>query len=84
MSKSAKKRLAAPNATPAPAITPVQSTAGVVKRQKRDPGSKQSRVIAMLQAPAGLELRLAKRISRPIVRLDRRIYDYLSTHLSDR
>jgi len=44
MSKSAKKRTVALSAKPA---------AGNVKPQKSNPGSKQARVIAMLQSPAG-------------------------------
>jgi Protein of unknown function (DUF3489) len=45
MSKSAKKRSAASSAGPVPAAKPSQ--------QNAKPGSKQSRVIAMLQSPAG-------------------------------
>ena len=54
MSKSAKlakKRTVASSATPA--AKPVQQPTGDVNAQKGDPGSKQSRVIAMLQSPAG-------------------------------
>jgi hypothetical protein len=35
---------------------PAQSAAGVAKRQNSDPGSKQSRVIAMLKSPAGVTI----------------------------
>ena len=38
---------------PAAVAKPVQSAAGVAKRPNSDRGSKQSRVIAMLQSPAG-------------------------------
>ena len=51
MSKSAKKRTVASSAKPV--AKPTQQPAGNVKAQKGDPGSKQSRVIAMLQSPAG-------------------------------
>ena len=53
MSKSPKKRTAASSATPVPVAKPAQTTAGDVKGRKGDPGSKQSRVIAMLQSPTG-------------------------------
>jgi Protein of unknown function (DUF3489) len=53
MSKSAKKRAAAPAATSATVATPAQFATSVAKRPKGEPGSKQSRVIAMLQSPAG-------------------------------
>jgi hypothetical protein len=49
MSKSTKKRPVESPITPAPAVKPEQSTTDA----KVDPGSKQSRVIAMLQSPAG-------------------------------
>ena len=52
-SKSTKKRPAAASAAPATAAKPVQSSIGSVRNQKADPGSKQSRVIAMLQSPSG-------------------------------
>jgi hypothetical protein len=42
-----------PAATTAPAANSVQSTAGNDSGRKRQPGSKQSRVIAMLLSPAG-------------------------------
>ena len=51
MSKSAKKRTVAPSAKPV--AKPTQQPAGDVKAQKSDSGSKQSRLIAMLQSPAG-------------------------------
>ena len=53
MSKSAKKRPAASSAVPVPATRPAPMAAGGPKRKAADPGSKQSRVIAMLQSPAG-------------------------------
>ena len=52
MSQSTKKRLSASSAMPAPAAKPSQQ-ANDPKTKKADPGSKQSRVIAMLQSPAG-------------------------------
>jgi hypothetical protein len=52
MSKSAKKRTVVSSATPVSVAQP-RSTAGDVKAQKGDSGSKQSRVIALLQSPAG-------------------------------
>jgi hypothetical protein len=52
-STSAKKRTVAPSATPVTVAKPGQSTTGQVTTQKGDPASKQSRVIAMLQSPAG-------------------------------
>src|SRR5205085_5165435 len=39
--------------TPVPAAKPAQSIVGDVKSQKGGPGSKQSRVIAMLQSSTG-------------------------------
>ena len=53
MSKSAKKRLGASAAVPAAAAKPSQQPGGDPKTKKADPGSKQSRVIAMLQSPSG-------------------------------
>ena len=53
MSKSTKKLPAASSAAPIPAAKPAQQTAGNSKITKGDPGSKQSRVIAMLQSPTG-------------------------------
>jgi hypothetical protein len=55
MSKSAKKRSAAPYAAGAAAKAPQQGTVDP-KGEKAEPGSKQSRVIAMLQSPAGRRL----------------------------
>jgi hypothetical protein len=51
MLKAAKKRSSASSAPAAPVAK--QQTAGGPKSGKTDPTSKQSRVIAMLQAPAG-------------------------------
>jgi len=53
MSKSAKKRPVVSSTTPVPAAKPTRSTTDDVKSPKVDPGSKQSRVIAMLQSPTG-------------------------------
>jgi len=53
MSKSAKKRPSASSGAPIPAAKPSQQTAGDPKVKKADTGSKQSRVIAMLQSPTG-------------------------------
>ena len=49
MSKSAKKRPAAPSVTPVPIIRPSQQVA----RNPKIKSSKQSRVIAMLRVPTG-------------------------------
>jgi hypothetical protein len=49
MSKDAKKPPAAPSAAPLPAA----KTADDLNSKKADPGSKQSRVIGMLQSPTG-------------------------------
>src|SRR5437763_11441057 len=51
MSKSAKKRTVASSAKPI--AKPTQQPVGDVKAQKSDSSSKQARVIAMLQSPAG-------------------------------
>jgi hypothetical protein len=51
MSKSAKKRTVTSSAMPV--AKPTQQPASDVQAQKSDSGSKQSRVIAMLQSPAG-------------------------------
>ena len=53
MSKSAKKRAAAPSASPGAATARVPLAKGVAKPPKAEPGSKQSRVIVMLKSPAG-------------------------------
>ena len=53
MSKSAKKRAAAPSASPGAATARVPLAKGVAKPPKAEPGTKQSHVIAMLQSPAG-------------------------------
>jgi hypothetical protein len=53
MSKAAKKRTTAPSTTPVSAAKPSQQATGDVRSDKGDPGSKQSRVIAMLQSPTG-------------------------------
>jgi hypothetical protein len=52
MSKAAKKRTTAPSTTPGPAAKSSQQAAGDVKSDGA-PGSKQSRVLAMLQSPTG-------------------------------
>ena len=56
MPKSAKNRPIASSAAPVPAAKPSQQSAGVSRSKKADSGSKQSRVIAMLQSPAGATL----------------------------
>jgi len=53
MSKSAKKRSAASSAGAGGAAKPSQQTTIDPKGKNAEPGSKQSRVIAMLQSPAG-------------------------------
>jgi Protein of unknown function (DUF3489) len=53
MSKSAKKRPAASSTTPVPASKSSQQLTADPKGEQADPGSKQSRVIAMLRSPAG-------------------------------
>ena len=53
MSKSAKKRPTAPLVTPVSATKPSQQVVRNHKSKKADTGSKQSRVIAMLQSPKG-------------------------------
>ncbi len=52
MSKSANKRPAASSVTPV-AIKPSQQAVRDLKSKEADPGSKQSRVIAMLQSRTG-------------------------------
>jgi hypothetical protein len=52
MSKSVRKRSAAPYAAGGAAKAPQQGTVDP-RGKKAEPGSKQSRVIAMLQSPAG-------------------------------
>jgi hypothetical protein len=53
MSKSVKKRSPASSAAAGGAVKPSQQTTIDPKGNKAEPGSKQSRVIAMLQSPAG-------------------------------
>ena len=53
MSKSTKKRAAAPSASPGAAAARVPLARGVAKPPKAEPGTKQSHVIALLQTPAG-------------------------------
>ena len=52
MSKSVKKRSAVPYAAGGTAKAPQQGTVDL-RGKKAGPGSKQSRVVAMLQSPAG-------------------------------
>ena len=52
MSKSVKKRSAVPYAAGGTAKAPQQGTVDL-RGKKAEPGSKQSRVVAMLQSPAG-------------------------------
>jgi Protein of unknown function (DUF3489) len=53
MSKSAKKRTVISSATSGPVARPAGQTAADSESKKADPGSKQSRVIAMLRSPTG-------------------------------
>ena len=53
MSKSAKKRSPSKSASSASSAKPSRRTAGDAKPENVDSDSKQSRVIAMLQSPAG-------------------------------
>src|SRR5438045_3536779 len=53
MSKSGKKRTIVPSATAVSAAKPVEHAAEDAKSKKADSTSKQSRVIAILQSPAG-------------------------------
>ena len=53
MSKSKKKQSAAKPARPALSAKPSERTASTAKQQCANSGSKQSRVIAMLQSPEG-------------------------------
>jgi uncharacterized protein DUF3489 len=53
MSKSAKKRSPSKSASSAPSAKPSKRIAGDTRPENVNSGSKQSRVIAMLQSPAG-------------------------------
>ena len=53
MTASASKKLALSSTAPAPAAKAAQKPAANAKTNSADPNSKQSRVVAMLQAPAG-------------------------------
>jgi len=53
MSKSAKKRSPSKSASSAPSATPARRTAGDTRPESVNSGSKQSRVITMLESPAG-------------------------------
>jgi hypothetical protein len=53
MSKAARNRSPAKSKSSASSAKPSKRTAGDAKPQRANPGSKQSRVIAMLQSPAG-------------------------------
>ncbi len=53
MSKSAKKQTVISSATSGPVARPAGQTAAESESKKADPGSKQSRVIAMLRSPTG-------------------------------
>jgi hypothetical protein len=53
MSKSAKKRSPSKSASSAPSVKPSGRTAGDTRPENVNSGSKQSRVIAMLQSPVG-------------------------------
>jgi Protein of unknown function (DUF3489) len=52
-SKSAEKLTVASSATPVPTPKPAAHSAGDPKSKTADAGSKQARVIAMLQSPSG-------------------------------
>ena len=56
MSKSSRKRLTAPAVSQGPTVKPSQKTANDPKSKKAIPNSKQSRLIAMLQSPAGVTI----------------------------
>ena len=64
MSKSAKKQTAASPAVPAPAAKLPRQPANESKTKKADPGSKQSRVIAMLQSSAGATIAAMMKATR--------------------
>ena len=53
MSKSAKRRVVAPSATPVVVAKHAQLAASTAKRPKGEPGSKQDSVVAMLKSPVG-------------------------------
>jgi Protein of unknown function (DUF3489) len=53
MSKSPKKRAASSSTAPVPASKPSQQPTADPKSKQTNPGSKQARVIAMLQSPNG-------------------------------
>ena len=53
MSKSAKKRSPSKSASSAPSAKPSRRTVGDTRPENINSGSKQSRVLAMLQSPAG-------------------------------
>ena len=53
MSKSAKKRSPSKSASSAPSATPARRIAGDTRPESVNSGSKQSRVITMLESPAG-------------------------------
>ena len=53
MSASASNKLASPSTTPVPAVKAAQKPPANGKTNSADSRSKQSRVVAMLQAPAG-------------------------------
>lgn len=53
MSKSAKKRPSGSSIAPVPAAKPSQRANGNSKDKRAESGSKQSRVITMLQSPTG-------------------------------
>ncbi len=56
MATSASKKLASPSTTPVPAAKIARKRAAKGKTNSPDPNSKQSRVVAMLQTPAGASI----------------------------